>query len=244
MAIQLLMNTDTNNDSIPVTIVPGEDDVNNDFVESANAGSISGSVTDSDGNPIEGVVVNLLDADGFVVDTTTTDADGNYNFDNVTPGDYFVQEIQPDGYDNVSDAGSPDGNDTPNTDTTDDLIPVTVGPGEADGNNDFVEDAQAGSISGNVSDDAGTPLEGVVINLVDADGVTIATTTTDAAGNYSFDNVAPGEYTVEEVQPDNYTTVSDSQSDDNDTVVNNNTMDDSIPVTVAPGEDDVNNDYG
>ncbi len=42
---------------------------------------------------IEGVTVNLIDGDGNIVDSTTTDADGNYSFSEVEPGNYTVQVV-------------------------------------------------------------------------------------------------------------------------------------------------------
>ena len=48
------------------------------------------------------------------------------------------------------------------------------------------------------------PLSGVTIDLRNAQGVIIATTTTDQQGNYEFDDLAPGEYQVFEHQPAGY----------------------------------------
>ena len=102
---------------------------------------------DANANPV-------LDANGSAV-TTTTDREGNYIFMNVLPGDYIVMEVQPAGFDNVSDDDTtPDqGGDAPNTDTRDDMIPVTVAPGENDNDNDFVEveTIVTGSIAGTVT---------------------------------------------------------------------------------------------
>ncbi|MFJ9317179.1 Ig-like domain-containing protein, partial [Pimelobacter simplex] len=69
-------------------------------------GSIAGrawSDTDRDGvqgageSSLEGVTVELLDADGNVVGTTTTAADGSYRFDDLAMGDYKVRFTAPDG---------------------------------------------------------------------------------------------------------------------------------------------------
>ncbi|KZS01185.1 Uncharacterized protein APZ42_002232, partial [Daphnia magna] len=152
---------------------------------------------------------------GAVVATTTTNANGGYSFTNVVPGNYTIMEVQPTGYGSVSDVDAtpdPDGNDgsTPN-----DMIPVTVGPGEADNDNNFVEE-QFGNIRGNVTADidnnntGDTPLSGVTIQLKDPiTGAVLATTTTNASGNYEFLNLLPGIYTIMEVQPAGYTSVSD-----------------------------------
>ena len=69
-------------------------------------GSIGDLVwSDTDGDGIQdagepglaGVTVALLDADGNVVDTVTTGADGSYLFDDLPLGDYQVRFTAPDG---------------------------------------------------------------------------------------------------------------------------------------------------
>ena len=47
-------------------------------------------------------------------------------------------------------------------------------------------------------------LEGVVVDLLDADGKVISSTITNAAGEYSFTGLRPGNYTVREHQPTEY----------------------------------------
>jgi len=47
---------------------------------------------------ISGVVVKLHNAAGVVIRTTTTDANGYYLFDDLYPGNYYVQFVQPAGY--------------------------------------------------------------------------------------------------------------------------------------------------
>ena len=41
------------------------------------------------------IEVSLLDADGNLIATTTTDAEGSYFFDGLLPGDYIVQIVPP-----------------------------------------------------------------------------------------------------------------------------------------------------
>lgn len=55
------------------------DDNDSDPAPAANI-TISGSVELEDGRPVNGGTVTLLDADKNVIDTTSTDADGNYSF--------------------------------------------------------------------------------------------------------------------------------------------------------------------
>jgi hypothetical protein len=64
-----------------------------------------------------------------------------------------------------------------------------------------------GRISGHYLDPNGqlqgdtTPLVGWVVQLLDANQQVVATTTTDAAGRYLFNNIKPGQYTVHQVLP-------------------------------------------
>ncbi|MBK8347126.1 MAG: carboxypeptidase regulatory-like domain-containing protein [Saprospiraceae bacterium] len=245
----------TPNDIIPVTLAAGENDNDNNFVEE-QPGSISGTVTADTNNdnigdtPLANVTLQLKDAvTGAVIATTTTNAQGQYSFTNVAPGNYTIMETDPAGYQDVSDVDTtpdPDGNDgaTPN-----DMIPVTVTAGEADNNNDFVEE-QLANIRGNVkadtnNDDTGDLAIGnVTIELKDAvTGAVVATTTTDASGNYQFLNVAPGNYNVVETQPAGYTSVSDVDAtpdpDGNDGTTPNN----AITVVLTAGENDNDNNF-
>ena len=251
--------------SIAATVNPGENDAGNDFVE-VELGSLSGNVsqdTTGDGlgdTPIPEVTLSLLDGAGNPVTdgngdpvTTTTDTAGNYQFTNLTPGDYTVVETQPAGLFNVSEDEGGIDDDQPD-DGELNSIAATVNPGENDAGNDFVE-VEPGSLSGNVSQDTtgdglgDTPIELVTLSLFDAAGNPVTdgngdpvTTTTDGSGNYSFNNLTPGDYTVVETQPDGLFNVSEDEGgiDDDqpdDGVVN------SIAATVNPGENDAGNDF-
>ncbi|PWZ34905.1 SdrD B-like domain-containing protein, partial [Staphylococcus pseudintermedius] len=73
----------------PVTHKVGDkvwDDLNKDGIQDDNEPGISD------------VKVTLKDADGNVVDTRTTDANGNYLFENVKEGDYTIEFETPEGY--------------------------------------------------------------------------------------------------------------------------------------------------
>ncbi|MFZ1749419.1 MAG: SdrD B-like domain-containing protein [Saprospiraceae bacterium] len=245
----------TPNNMIPVTLTVGENDNDNNFVEE-QLGNIRGNVTADTNNdnigdiPMNNVTIQLKDAaTGVVLLSTTTNAQGNYQFLNVAPGNYTIMEVQPVGYQSVSDVDAtpdPDGNDgiTPN-----DMIPVVLTAGEDDNDNNFVEE-QLGNIRGNVTADTNgdkigdTPMNNVTIQLKDAvSGVVLLTTTTNTLGNYQFLNVAPGNYTIMEVQPAGYSSVSDADAtpdpDGNDGVTPN----DMIPVVLTAGEDDNDNNF-
>ncbi len=199
-----------------LTLLGGDDSVQNDFAE-ALPNSISGRVvvdtggdcqTDPNAPPISGVTIQLLDGQGHVINTTQTDAQGHYSFDNLPPGTYGVHEVQPVGYfDGDEHAGSVGG-----TVTNDLITHVTLVSDIHATDYDFCELLPV-SISGRVVVDTGgdcqtdpnaPPISGVTIQLLDAQGHVIGTTTTDAQGHYSFDNLAPGTYGVHEVQPAGY----------------------------------------
>ena len=91
-----------------ITLRSGDLGVNYDFGE-IRLGSISGMVhADSNGNcvfesgagdqPLDNVTLELLDTDGNVVATTTTNENGEYTFDGLLPGEYSVRQVQPDDY--------------------------------------------------------------------------------------------------------------------------------------------------
>lgn len=78
------------------------------------------------------VVVNLYDCDGNLIASTTTDANGYYLFDNLVPGDYYVEFIKPEGYvfspQNVGD----DATDSDADLTTGIAACTNLAPGETD----------------------------------------------------------------------------------------------------------------
>jgi hypothetical protein len=72
----------------------------------------------------------------------------------------------------------------------------------ADGNQDGTLNTDAVQV-GSTLFVPDAPLEGVTVQLLSGSTV-VATTTTDADGNYKFSNVAAGTYSVREVQPADY----------------------------------------
>lgn len=183
-----------------------------DFCELEPA-SISGLVfVDGNGDclrdpgepPLEGVTIELRDASGRFITSTTTDANGRYTFDDLSPGQYQVFEQQPDGFFH---GGQTTGQGEI---LGDDLIGLNLTAGEQLDDNNFCELAPS-SIQGVVFVDGNgdclrdadeDPLSGVAIELRDASGGVVARTTTNAAGQYNFENLAPGEYQIVELQPE------------------------------------------
>jgi|GEM_PF-4098722 len=171
-------------------------DVN--FPDYNTVGDISGTVKDKDGNPVPGATVELLDKDGNpVLDgngnpmVTTTDADGNYLFENVPEGEYKVRVTPPDGSD-------------PSTSDN-----ITVQNGNAEGEDVSLDNYQRYTdISGTVVDKNGDPVKGATVNLLDKNGNPVLdedgnprTTTTDENGKYTFNKVEIGNYQIEVIAP-------------------------------------------
>ncbi len=196
-------------------------------------GSISGRVhNDVDGNcetnpnepGLAGVTVQLLDGQGDILQTVVTDANGAYSFQALPPGTYTVHEIQPAGYiAEDSDPGSVGGVSVDaNT-----IGSIVLGAGVNGVNYNFCE-LKPASLTGKVMV-SNTPdctgqwtlpgVAGVTVNLINSDGNIVATTTTDANGNYAFNNLSIGTYTVEDVQPAAYFATAAAAGDAGGTVV-------------------------
>ncbi|MFK3677335.1 collagen binding domain-containing protein [Microbacterium sp. NPDC090218] len=146
--------------------------------------AVSGRVTDTTGAPIAGVPVMIAGQ------TTTTDADGRYLFDQVPVGTHPATITTPSGY-------------------TVDLepAPVVVPPGSelAIGNVDF-RLAENPDLSGAVRAN-GAGVAGVTVTAVGPGGVTL-TRVTDASGAYSFPRLTAGDYEVTMTTPGGFVAAS------------------------------------
>ena len=194
-------------------------DVNFGFVKPASVGDYTwmdvnrDGVQDADEPALPGVTVTLTRADGSAVTdasgnpvaAVTTDANGQYKFENLLPGDYKVSFQAPAGYEaTTSDAGddrAADSNGASASVTlvqgqTDDTIDFgAVGTGVI-GDQLFLDVNQNG---GNAPDAGDKVLPGVKVTLTwtGPGGITRTyETTTDAEGKYKFENLLPGEYKV------------------------------------------------
>lgn len=172
---------------------------------------------------IPGVTVRLVNATtNTVVATTTTDANGYYIFNDVTPGSYQVEFVTPAGYtvttklntspvtsgtDSDVDAGT--GRTTSFTLAAGQRITsvdagywVTTAPGTAKLGDRVWHDANENGIQ-----DAGEPsVAGVTVTLYNSGGTAIKQATTNQNGNYLFTDLAAGSYTVGFSNlPDGYT---------------------------------------
>jgi hypothetical protein len=109
-----------------------------------------------------------------------------------------------------------------------------------------------GTSSNGVQDGTEPGVAGVTVTLFNSSNVPIATTTTDAYGNYLFDNLTPANYTVGFTLPPNYTfTTQTNTTDDNNTTGSSTTGSDanvttgrSYTITLSSGENNRNIDAG
>ena len=150
-----------------------------------------------------GITVNLLDKDGKVVGTTTTDKDGKYSFAKLPAGKYTVKVVK--------DGDLTDLEQTEDPDATKDS---TSGVVQVNHDNPSVENVNFGYVANNTikgtvyrddnrdktinGDEPG--LERVSVQLLDENGKVIQTLDTDADGNYAFQHLPDGKYTVKVVR--------------------------------------------
>ena len=155
---------------------------------------------DNGEDPFKDITVELIGADGSVVATTKTDADGNYSFTGLDAGTYTVKVTKAGEIAELTQTEDPDG--------TKDNVSGTI---TLNADNPVRENVNFGyikkhAISGNVYLDQNRDktkntgdidLSGVTVKLLDKDGNVVGTTTTDADGNYSFTGLNDGTYTVQ-----------------------------------------------
>jgi len=161
----------------------------------------------NEGEPgLEDIIVNIYDANtGELVNSTATDENGFYWFDGLANGDYYIELNKVSGTLEVTDQnGGTDGtNDSDiNSDLTSDVVTLEGGIDYPDLDAGLFEIAGLGGTvwldtdGDGIMDLGENGIEGVPVTLLDGDGNIIATTLTNADGNYSFNGLTPGEYTV------------------------------------------------
>jgi len=176
-------------------------DINNNGLQDPNESGVAG------------VTVTLYQQDGItVIKTTTTDALGNYIFTDLNAGSYVVGftnlpvgfTISPKNSDSQGLNGELNSDVNIGTQKTD---VITLGTGEDKMSVDMGITPPAGTASlGNfvwfdLNNDglqtSGEPgVQGVSVSLLNNTGNVVATTTTDANGEYYFIGLTPGSYSV------------------------------------------------
>ena len=167
--------------------------------------SVSGQVWSMDGtaNGVDGIDVSLLDSQGQTLQTVQTDAQGDFTFGGLNPGEYKLSVDLPEGYlfARAQDTKNRESYIQSQTDGSllslsfgvpmgDDLSGIDVGIGTMGG----IGDRAWLDENGNGMQDTDEPgMPGIVIEVYQY-GELIASTTTDEYGRYSLTNLYPGEY--------------------------------------------------
>ena len=195
-----------------VTLTSGETKANQN-AGFTQVGSLSGTVfTDNNDDGVlnggdgglAGVTVKLLDSAGHPTGATaTTDLHGRYSFASLLPGSYSVQVVAPgaDGFSPIGANANPALDSEVNAAGNTSLVSVAAGQDTPNQNAGVYVPV---SFSGNVFVDQNADgvkqagdvnLPGDTVTLYSGANV-IATTATDASGNYSFTGLKPGSYSA------------------------------------------------
>ena len=163
---------------------------------------------------IADALLSLLNEEGEIVDKTTTDEHGQYEFVGLRAGNYRVIQLQPDGWlDGLDRAGTVNGQRIGRANNPgDEISEIQLRWDEHGIDYDFGE-LQPATLEGRVHLSAPNgdcwdidegilePVAGAVVQLVGENGRIIEQTTTAEDGTYFFDELSPGDYTVREITP-------------------------------------------
>ena len=186
--------------------------------------SISGHVhlTDSQGNcdptthssrPIAAAEVRLRNEAGIVVDKTTTDQQGRYEFTGLQPGEYSVEELTPIGlFDGQAHVGTVNGQLVGEAIGGGLVQGIRLGPARSGIDYNFCEHPPS-SLSGHIYHDRNQngrmdlgeePISGAVVDVMDDSGRQVGRVATEDDGSYLVDGLPAGVYSIVEHQPEGY----------------------------------------
>lgn len=147
-----------------------------------NTGSISGTITDPDGNPVTNVLVKILSNNHDPLYHALTDINGYYSISAITPGSEYHLAIVKDGY------------------LLNEVTIFSIIAGQAlDIEATITPDPSAAlsTITGHLYDSENIPLEGVICSLSkieEGEEIPIGITSTNEYGQFAFVNIELGNY--------------------------------------------------
>ncbi len=157
---------------------------------------------------IPGITIQLYTAEGVLVSTEITDANGNYNFTDILPGAYYTQISDFEGWE-LTQQGVGSGNTNSDGMLSNGVVVTNIFQLSHGVKTDlldfgFCRPVLDAMISGTVWFDINNNgvlenenyLDGVTITLLDCNENFITSTNTNGNGQYSFPNLAPGNYVV------------------------------------------------
>ena len=173
-----------NDTPIPFTITTNGATVTQNVLNTAITGTLSIIKTDkTTGKVLAGATFQVKNAQGVVVATETTNAQGQITVPNLPYGNYtLVETAVPTGY--VL-------NSTP--------VPFSITTNGATVTQNIANAIITGTLSITKTDkQTGKPIAGVIFNIENSSGVSVGTVTTNAQGQASLPNLPYGNYTLVE----------------------------------------------
>jgi len=182
--------------------------------EDCNPGSISGSAlldkngnfeADSEDENLENIIVNLYNSSNTLILSTSTDSDGNYFFDTVFEGDYYIEFVSSDetlvfvpsgigSEENDSDVDDSNGANTTaflSVEPEENVVDIDAILSQSLSIGDFIwEDLNGDGVQ--QEDEPG--LTGVSVSLTNS--ITGTITTLSENGEYIFENLPSGVYSI------------------------------------------------
>jgi large repetitive protein len=168
-------------DKLIGAIVTAGATIDEDFSLDSDPGTISGTVTDTDDDAIQGALIEVFKGPVLVA-FQLTDQSGNYKITGLAPETYTVEATATDYQDKLATA----------------IVTVNTVTDQ-----DFSLSGDPGTLSGTITSEAsGEVIPSATIEIYIYQGTTLVSFgITDISGNYQLTGLAPGTYTIEALAP-------------------------------------------
>jgi uncharacterized repeat protein (TIGR01451 family) len=219
------------------------------------------NIQDAGDQGLEGVTVRLFNAGGDFIGVTSTDENGKYLFTGLDTTMTYTAIVDtstlPNGGTGWTNNIDPDAGTASQASTNLSLIPSGVDTSLDFGYTGAASNTISGTIwtdndgngsltngTGMTPNETGNGIANVTLELTDANGNIVATTTTDANGNYSFTGLPDGSYTVKVTDKFNVLASLLHTNGLSPGTDNNSQNDFSYTVSVAGGQTNTTADFG